>query len=140
VVSFKSFPDLDRLSPEDVAAFLETSELSVPQRQQVLNATKKVDMYSKIIDLRQINTAGRAIFHVRLLLKTHGIFFQSSIVDEFKKAIDLLGKAQIESLMQFQHGRSGIRVDASSRLLSEGEKIFDQLQSIVRTRLLERLK
>lgn len=139
VISYMSFPDLDTLSPADLAAFLETSELSAPQRQQVLDAAKKVDMYSKIMDLRRINAAGAAIFDVRLLLRRRGIFVQTSIIDEFKKALDVLGKAQVERFMHFQHGRSGIGFDASSRLLSDGEKIFDELQSVVRTRLLERL-
>jgi hypothetical protein len=69
VISYRSFPDLDRLLAEDLAAFLETTELSAPQRQQVTSATKKVDMYSKIMDLRGINTAGSAIFETRLLLR-----------------------------------------------------------------------
>ena len=139
VVSFMSFPDLDTLSASDLAAFLETSELSAPQRQQVLDAAKKVDMYSKIMDLRRINAAGAAIFDVRLLLRRRGIFVQSSIIDEFKKAIEVLVKAQVERLMHFQHGRSGIGFDASSALLADGEKIFEELQSVVRKRLLERL-
>jgi len=139
VVSFTSLPDLDALSSEDLAAFLETSELSAPQRNQVLGAAKKVDMYSKIMDLRRINSAGAAIFDVRLLLRRHGIFVQSSIIDEFKKAVEVLGKAQIERFVHFQHGRSGIGFDDSRRLLSEGEKIFEQLQAVVRARLLERL-
>ncbi len=96
-------------------------------------------MYSKIMDLRQISAAGAAIFEVRLLLRRGGIFVQAGILEEFKKALDVHGKAQVERLMHFQHGRSGIGFDASSHLLTEGEKIFDQLQSIVRTRLLERL-
>jgi hypothetical protein len=56
VVSFMSFPDLDTLSAADLTAFLETSELSSPQRQQVLSATKKVDMYSKIVGREQLGS------------------------------------------------------------------------------------
>src|SRR6266545_1386211 len=76
-------------------------ELSSPQRQQVLGATKKVDMYSKIMDLRQISAAGAAIFEVRLLLRRGGIFVQAGILEEFKKALDVHGKAQVERLMHF---------------------------------------
>jgi len=139
VVSYLSFPDLDQLSPDDLAAFLETSELSAPQRQQVAEAAKKVDMYSKIMNLRQIHEAGAAIFDTRLLLRRQGIFLQSSLVGEFKNAIEILSKAQIERLVQFQHGSSGVGYDASLRLLSEGEKVFDELQSLVRARLLQSL-
>jgi len=139
VVSFMSFPDLDMLAPADLAIFLETSELSMPQQQQVLGAAKKVDMYSKIMDLRRINGAGAAIFDTGLLMRRHGIFVQASILHEVKKAMEMLSKAQVERHMHFQHSRSGIGFDASSYLLSEGDKIFENLQSVVRTRLIERL-
>jgi hypothetical protein len=139
VVSYMSFPDLDQLSAADLTTFLETSELSGPQRQQVLDATKKVDVYSKIMDLRRINIAGAAIFDARLLVRRHGIFVNPSIVNEVRRALDVLSKAQVESYMHFQRRGTGIGYDASSHLLSDGEKIFDQLQSVVRQRLLERL-
>jgi hypothetical protein len=136
VISYRSFPDLDRLSAQDLGAFLETTELSAPQRQQVAAASKKVDIYSKIMDLRGINTAGGVIFNARLLLRQRGIFVQTSMVDEFKSALDMLGKAQIERHIEFEHRGSGVGSKDTSRLLSEGERTFDQLQSMVRTRLL----
>jgi hypothetical protein len=108
--------------------------LSAAQRQQVSGAMKKVDMYSKIMSLRQINAAGASIFDARLLLRWNGIFVQTSIMGEFKNALEILGKAQVERYMEFQH-RSGVDYKESSRLLSDGEKVFDRLQSMVRTRL-----
>lgn len=51
-----------RLADDDVTAFLETTELSDAQRKQVLAATDRNQMYSKIMRLRTINTAGAAIY------------------------------------------------------------------------------
>jgi hypothetical protein len=124
-------------NPAGVASkitFLETTELSAAQRQQVSSAMKKVDMYSKIMSLRQINAAGASIFDARLLLRRNGIFVQTSIMGEFKNALEILGKAQVERYIEFQH-RSGVDYKESSRLLSDGEKVLDRLQSMVRTRL-----
>ncbi len=135
VVSYMSFPDLDALPPEDLAAFLETTELSAGQRAQVIKAARKVEMYSKIMNLRLINAAGVSIFDTRLLLRRKGIFVQPSLVAAFKTALDILGKAQVERYVHFQHGRNGIGYEDSSRLLSDGEKIFNELQSMVRDRL-----
>jgi hypothetical protein len=136
IISYRSFPDLDRLPAEDLAAFLEITELSTPQRQQVASATKKVDMYSKIMDLRGINIAGSAIFETRLLLRQKGIFVQTSMVDEFKNALEMLGKAQIERHIEFQHRGAGVGSKDALRLLNDGERTFNQLQAMVRTRLL----
>jgi hypothetical protein len=139
VVSYFEFPDLDQLSHEVLAAFLESTELSQEQRQQVARASKRVDMYSKIMNLRQINTAGASIFDARLVVRRKGIFVQTGIVDEFKSAPDVLAKAQVERLMEFRH-RVSAGFEHTSRLLNEGNAIFDHLQSLVRTRLVGELR
>jgi hypothetical protein len=119
-----------------LAAFLETTELSAGQRNQVSGAAKKVNMYSKIMNLRQINTAGASIFDTRLLLRQNGIFVQTHLMEEFKTALDMLGKAQIERHMHFQHELREIGYEDSSRLIRDGEQMFDHLQSLVRARLI----
>ena len=58
IVDYKSFPDLNRLSEDDLTTFLDSTELSSPQRTQVVGASDKVKMYSKITRLRKISTAG----------------------------------------------------------------------------------
>ena len=93
-------------------------------------------MYSKMIDLRQINAAGASIIDTRLLVRRKGIFVQPRLVDVLKNALDVLGKAQVERYIHFQHGTTGIGYAETSRLLSEGDKIFDSLQSSVRDRLI----
>jgi hypothetical protein len=74
-----SFPDLNNLSDSDLATFVDSTELSTPQRQQVINAKGKNEMYSKIIRLRTINIAGAAIYDGRQILRTNGIFISGSM-------------------------------------------------------------
>jgi hypothetical protein len=74
ILDYMSFPDLNKLSGEDLTAFLETSELSDQQRKQVREADDKIRMFANIMRLRKIHTAGAAIYDGRLLLRTHGIF------------------------------------------------------------------
>lgn len=80
IADYLSFPDLDSLPGEDVTAFLETTELSDPQKKQVLAAGKKNEMYSKIMRMRRINIAGSAIFDGRLALRTDGNLHAGGIV------------------------------------------------------------
>jgi hypothetical protein len=136
VVAYSSFPNLDELSQEDLAAYLEASELSAAQRKQVLDAEKKVDMYVKIVEFRQINAAAASIFDARLLLRRDGIFAKTDVIDAFTTALNFLGKAQIERSMHFQHRATDIGYDETLRLFGEGEKVFASLQSLLRTRLL----
>jgi hypothetical protein len=88
-----SFPDLNNLSESDLVTFIDSTELSNPQRQQVLKASDKNDMYSKILRLRTINVAGAAIYDGRQLLRTNGIFIPASVVKMFKDAFNKLSEA-----------------------------------------------
>jgi hypothetical protein len=45
IVEYMEFPDLNNLSESDLATFMESTELSNPQRQQVMSAKDKNDMY-----------------------------------------------------------------------------------------------
>src|SRR5215204_4706104 len=94
VVAWMSYPELNKLSEDDLRAFLETTELSDAQRKQVAASADKERMYTKIVQLRQINSARSAVFESRMLLRTDGIFLPKVMMEAFKDALDLLSKAE----------------------------------------------
>ena len=134
IVEYMSFPDLNNLSESDLATFMESTGLSNPQRQQVLNAKDKNEMYSKILRLRTINSAGAAIYNGHQILRTEGIFIPASMAKSFKDALNKLAGAQVERYMEFQHGRSPGGYEKSIEVLdTSGEKMLSTLESLVRT-------
>jgi len=133
IVEYMSFPDLNNLSESDLATFIDSTELSTPQREQVLNAQDKNDMYSKIIRLRTINFAGAAIYDGRQTLRTNGIFIPASMAKRFKDAFDKLAGAQVERYMEFQHGRSSGYEKSLEVLDTGGGGMLADLEMLVRT-------
>jgi len=132
IIDYKSFPDLNQLSSEDLAAFLESTELSKQQCKQVAEASDKVTMFSKITRLRSINAASVAIYDGRLLLRTSGIFIPAEMAKAFKDGFDTLSEAQAEQYINFRHGGAGHAT--SMRLVgSDGEKLLGKLETLVRT-------
>jgi hypothetical protein len=108
-----SFPDLDALSASDLSTFLESTELSEVQRQQV-------------------NVAGAAIYEGRHLLRRNGIFLSSSVAKAFREAFDHLSAAQVERYLAFQHGDRGY--EKSMEVLdTAGTGEIATLQNLVRT-------
>ena len=105
IVDYKSFPDLDRLSSGDLKTFLDNTELSSEQRDQVSGGSDKVRMYSKITRQRRISIAGAAIYDGRLLLRTNGIFISSAMSKSFREGFEILSKAHVEQYIDFEHGR-----------------------------------
>jgi demethoxyubiquinone hydroxylase (CLK1/Coq7/Cat5 family) len=134
IVEFMSFPDLNKLTVSDLATFIDSTELSAPQRQQVINADDKNEMYSKILRLRTINLAAAAIYDGRQTLRTNGIFIPAPMAKIFKDAFNKLNEAQVERYLEFQHGRvPGGYVKSMAVLDTSGEGMFSELQSLVRT-------
>jgi hypothetical protein len=134
-VEYMSFPDLNNLSESDLATFIDSTEFSNPQRQQVLKASDKNDMYSKILRLRTINIAGATIYDGRQVLRTNGIFIPASVAKSFRDAFGKLSEAQIERYMDFQHGHGAGGYQKSLEVLDTGgeSKMLSTLESLVRT-------
>jgi hypothetical protein len=126
------FPDLDQLSASDLETFLESTELSVAQRKQVVDATHKNDMYSKILRLRTNNFAAAAIYDGRQALRVNGIFISSETAKNFRDAFDKLSEAQVERYMEFQHGRSLGFEKSMAVLDTAGTGMIADLEALVR--------
>jgi hypothetical protein len=135
IVDYSSFPDLNKLSDDDLTTFLESTDLSAPQRAQVSASSDKVTMYSKIVRQRRIGIAGGAIYDGRLLLRTNGIFISSTMSKSFKGGFEILSKAHVEQLVNFEHGR-GPSNESSVLLISPaGEQVVANLETLVRSTL-----
>jgi hypothetical protein len=135
IVDYMQFPDLDRLSSEDVTTFLESTELSAPQRAQVLGASDKVRMYARIMRQRKINISGAAIYDGRLLLRTTGIFVSSEMSKMFKDGFEMLSKAQVEQHINFEHGNAPTNETSMLLISPAGELSLANLETLVRSTL-----
>jgi hypothetical protein len=133
ILDYMSILDLNKMSPTDVATFLESTEFSSQQRKQVLDTDDKVRMYSKINRLRNINAAGTAIYEGRLLLRTSGIFLPVALAKAFKDGFDMLSFAQVEQHLSFE-GRGLREQPKSDELLGNGgELLLSTLELLVRS-------
>lgn len=133
IADYLSFPDMTRLGDEDVRAYLETTELSDAQKKQVLSATDKNEMYSKIMRLRRINSAGAAIFEGRLALRTEGIFVPAVLSQRFKECFEKLSAAYVEQSMEFER-RRGTDFEKSLAVLdTTGGGMIAEMEALVRT-------
>ena len=132
IVEYQSYPDLNKLSSDDFLTFLESTELSVPQRKQIVEAADKNAMYSKILRLRTVNIAGAAIYDGRQTLRANGIFIPASILTSFTGAFQNLSGAQVERYIAFQHGK-GDYEKSMEVLDTNGTGEIAALQALVRS-------
>jgi hypothetical protein len=132
IVDYVSFPDMSRLSEDDTKTFLETTELSDAQKEQVLAAADKNQMYSKIMRQRKVSSAGAAIYEGRLMLRTNGILIPAAVSRSLKDAFDKLSGAYVEQSMQFRTGRGAEFEKSMDVLDTTGDGMIATLEALLR--------
>lgn len=135
VVRYMEFPDLNKMTAEEVASFLNSTDFSEAQKDQVSAAADKNKLYSRVVELRLLNRAQNDIYDTRLLIRKQGIFVPTPLVSQFEEALKILHAAQIERYMEFRHEGSREH-KAQTDLLNNGEKKVADLAIAVRARLL----
>jgi hypothetical protein len=136
VSSLVEYPDLNSLTQDEVTSFLNSTEFSEAQKTQIAAASDKNEIYSRVVNLRQLNRAGSEIYDCRLLLRKNGIFVPQDIISLLENAIQVLHAAQVERYIAFRHDTFRAYND-SQFLLANGEKIIKDLGVAVRARLLK---
>jgi hypothetical protein len=123
------------MTPDEVTSFLNSTEFSEAQKEQVSTSNDKNKLYSRIVELRLLNQAQRDIYETRLLLRKRGIFVPPTLASQFEAAIKVLHAAQVERYVEFRHENSRAFKE-QEHLLASGEKIVADLGIAVRARLM----
>ncbi|WP_144030655.1 hypothetical protein [Bradyrhizobium japonicum] len=135
--SLMEYPDLKRLTTEELDGFLTTSGFSREQADQVRQAADHNDMYVKVLMWRSIANAGQKNFDAELLLRKQRIFMPEEIRKQFSALHDLLRGAQVERRLQLQHPHIP-RAEWGGAVLKfakEGEASLERLAQSVNQRL-----
>jgi hypothetical protein len=136
VISYLSHPDFSRMTDDEVRQYIKTTEFSEAQQEQMLGASDRNRMYSKITELRLIGKAGEAIFDARSVLRKQGIFIPKELEDEFENALKLFSEVQVHRSIQFQYGPTRDVVDKQGEFAKDEPPTFEKIKEKVRARIL----
>jgi hypothetical protein len=135
VHDFMQFPDLNKLPEDDVAAFLQSTDLKDDQKKGVESATDKVKAYVRYVNLNTINEAGREIYELRQLIRKNGAYIPDELTEKFNTAAEALSLAHIERSRNFTDQRYHL-YEGSLYLIKDGEaKVFKVVEAAVKARV-----
>jgi hypothetical protein len=142
VTQFIFFPDLARMSEDDVKEFLRAEEFTDQSAARIAGAENRNSAYSNAIRSRLINRAGEAVFKALGLLQKQCVFVPHGLSIHFETAIQFLNEARVEQYMAQRISGGGMqKVDRSLALVGhEGTQMFEQLRDAVRDRLLRAMQ
>jgi hypothetical protein len=134
--AFTSHPDLTQMSAEDLQTFLQGTELADLQKKHVLDASDRNRAFARMLKMRSINKARDDIFDARLRLRTNGIFVPAELSAQFSSALEVLSKAQVQRYIESERDEGSYGGKEVEFLIINGERIFSELTTAVRMRLL----
>jgi hypothetical protein len=133
-VSFNQHPDFQRLTDTDAKQYLDSSELSERQRDQVMSAADRNRAFSRCIEINQINAAGRAIYNARNLIGKQAIFIPDDLLASFEANMRKLSEAQIQRSMEPHYGAHSA-LKGVEWLVTNGEGERASLLTAIRQRI-----
>ena len=136
IVQFMRYPDLDRMSGDDVKSFLDAND--VPERSQpyILEASDKKRAFTNYVRNKALNDAGSAIETVRDTLLKQSVFIPAGLYQQFDAAVSRLHGAWVQQTMEDAYQNRGDQVDSMALIGSEGQSVYETLRDAVRARLL----
>jgi hypothetical protein len=135
VAAFQQYPDLDRMSAEQLAEFIEKSNLRQWQKEELRKADNKADYYqtaSRWVRFWEVRDIYRDYF---IYQRKNGIFIRSEIKAQFKVISDLMHEALSEYEFDLQFGKDFRQWDARTKFSKEGDQLMEALEEIVQQRL-----
>lgn len=139
VIQFTEHPDLDRMNGDDLAQFLDSTELSQEQKKNVSSSSDRNRAYSQSLRWLMLAAAHNRIFELRAALKKRSIFIPENLVRAYDEAIELCSKAEVAEFVRFRHPDSNVGHDDTLAFFKSKAATFDSLRDATRVRLLRDL-
>ena len=92
---FQSFPDVDRMSPQQLEEFLEASKLRPSEKDRLQGASDKIREYQNIIFQHRASEVRKSFFEFRNYVIRNAPFFPPELKDSFVKAANGMWSALI---------------------------------------------
>jgi hypothetical protein len=135
VAAFQQYPDLDRMSPEQLAEFIDKSSLRQWQKEELRKASSKTDYYqmaSRWVRLWEVRDLYRNYF---IYQRKNGIFIRAEIKVLFKVISDLIQEALFEYEFELQHGADFRQWEARTKFSKQSDQLLEGLEQVVQQRL-----
>ncbi|WP_315729138.1 hypothetical protein [Bradyrhizobium sp. SZCCHNS2015] len=136
IMSFVQIPDLNTMNGDEREKYLEVTELSSAQKEQVRSAADPTEMLVKILIWRRIANAGEQIFLAHKAVRKERIFLPEDLRLEFMRMLDIVSGAYTQRKIEHQSPQRNLRMEGMTKFYDQGSKGVDNLATMVRTRLI----
>ena len=138
ISGFRQFPDLDKLSEQELEEFLTGTDFSDTQKNRIRASDQKVGEYGKIVTWVEIELARKAFFEFHSYIVKNRIFLGNELKEMYDRVDNIMLKMWVIRRIEEQWGKREKIFNefqenntAIEELLSDIEKrIHDRLQPV----------
>jgi hypothetical protein len=135
VAAFQSYPDVDRMTQQQLDEFLSKTSLEEWEKDELRNASTKTDYYINAVTFDRIREARRVYIKFHSYLRRKGIFLRGEMKNDFGAFSDLLHGALIEHETNHRYKQHPSIRKQITKLSSDGEEMLAKLEACVQARL-----
>ncbi|HKB58780.1 MAG TPA: hypothetical protein VKC56_01920 [Gallionellaceae bacterium] len=132
VAMFQEFPDLSRLTDEQLRGVLGSSKLSDAHQEEVRVAQDRNKRYQELLFWYDLHSAKTAWSRYRDYINKNDIFLRSELSDSFKKINGLMWNALVSRQVGQEANDVKFWVEASQTTHDEIQPLLDELRNKVR--------
>ena len=133
VSSFQQYSDVGHLSDPALQEFLDKTEFSSTQKQQILECPQdqKLVKYIEIYELHRYAEVRDKIRGFLISFHKGGIFIQPDLKKDMKKLLDIIDLAVIERKINNEHKLRHTKRDNEKIFLNEGKELIEKIERTI---------
>lgn len=135
VSPFQQYPDLKRMTPEQLEEFLAKTELSETQKDDIRESKDKIGTYEKAIFWHKLYQVRMATSELETYVVRYGIFFPPSLKEKFDLIIEKLNLAVGDKQLGNEMHDFEIQNQGWKKVTDEIAPLFKAIESDIHARL-----
>jgi hypothetical protein len=135
ILGLESFPDLQALKPSQLEDYLQKSDLTDNQKQEIRESKDKNTYIQQHLTQKKFSAIGEKIRDAHIYVRQNSIFMPAELRGKFQAIEDLVWGAFVEQEVNRMPQRSKHVIDYTMRLLKEGAPLIEDLENALEPRL-----
>lgn len=135
VSPMEEYPNVDRMSPEQLEELLGVVDFSNTEKMEIRNASNKLDKYREISFYHRLHKARITFREFQTYVARNGIFFESELKEKLEEISQLLW----ESIVDKEVGREAkdwkMQREGWNKIRQRAEPLYKEIGEYIQTRL-----
>ncbi len=131
----QEYPNLDKLSPEELEEFLQGTKFTETQRGRIRSARSRLKEYEEIEFWHRLHRVKHSVSDLQSFVARNGIFFPATLKAKFNEICDLLWSALISKEVGYEAKDYKMQNEGWKEIEEKAEPLYKAIEAEVQSRL-----